>query len=140
MAVRRAGVTVEPSEHVKHILDLLSGWAPVDARRMFSGYGIFRGGLMFGLVIRDALHFKTDNNNRGEYETAGMAPFHYERGKRHVALGYHAVPAEVLEDCDLLAEWAEKAYAAALSKAASHPKRAAKARNEGTARGRRHRR
>ncbi|MDE2229516.1 MAG: TfoX/Sxy family protein [Alphaproteobacteria bacterium] len=106
---------------------------------MFSGYGLFRDGLMFGIVIRDALHFKTDDDNRGDYEAAGMAPFRYQRGNKRVALGYHAVPAELLDDSDRLAEWATKAYAAALRKAAGRPRQAANARSERTARGRRHR-
>jgi len=51
----------EDSEYIVHILDLLRRWAPVAARRMFGGHGLFRGGLMFGLVADDALYFKTDD-------------------------------------------------------------------------------
>lgn len=124
MANRRARGKAGPGETIEHIVDLLRDWSHVDTKRMFSGHGLFRAGLMFGIVIRDALYFKTDDGNRGDYETAGMAPFRYQRGAKRVALGYHAVPAEALDDSDMLAAWAEKAYVAAVSKAARRPKRA----------------
>jgi len=129
MAARRTSRKSEPDESIAHVVDLLRGWSPVDARRMFSGYGLFRDGLMFGIVIRDVLHFKTDDDNRGDYEAVGMPPFQYSRGNKRVALGYHAVPAEALDDGDMLVAWADKAYAAAVRKAA---------RGKRTARGRRH--
>ena len=135
MAVRRGSARIEPDESVAYVLDLLRDWSAVDARRMFSGYGLFRDGLMFGIVIRDVVHFKTDNENRGDYEAAGMAPFRYERGRKRVALGYHAVPAEALDDGEALAAWADKAYAAAVRKAARGRKRTAP-RHQRAARGR----
>jgi DNA transformation protein and related proteins len=113
-----------PGENVEHIVDLLRSWSRVDARRMFSGYGLFRDGLMFGIVIRDVLYLKTDDDTRRDYESAGMAPFRYQRGNKRIALGYHTVPAEALDDGDELAAWAQKAYAAAVKKAAGKPKRA----------------
>ncbi len=102
---------------------------------MFSGYGLFRDGLMFGIVIRDVVHFKTDDENRGDYEAAGMAPFRYARGSKRVALGYHAVPAEALNNGEALAAWADKAYAAAVRKAARGRKQTA-SRHRKAARGR----
>src|SRR5487761_1752553 len=103
MAARRSSVTAQPDESVAYVVDLLRRSSAVEVRRMFSGYGLFRDGLMFGIVIRDVVHFKTDEENRGDYETAGMAPFQYQRGRKRVALGYHAVPAEALDDGDMLA-------------------------------------
>ncbi|MGH6968698.1 MAG: TfoX/Sxy family protein [Stellaceae bacterium] len=124
MANRRARGKAGSGETIEHIVDLLRGWSQVDAKRMFSGHGLFRAGLMFGIVIRDVPYFKTDDGNRGDYEAGGMTPFRYQRGAKRVALGYHAVPAEALDDSDMLAAWAEKAYAAAVRKAARRPKRA----------------
>jgi DNA transformation protein and related proteins len=103
------------NEYVAFILDALRLWAPVAARRMFSGYGIYRGDLMFGLVIDDTLYFKTDGDNRGDYEAAGMTPFSYARaGRQAVVMSYHTVPPDLLEAGDELGAWAERAFAAAL--------------------------
>ena len=104
----------EPEEFVIHLLDLLRRWAPVAARRMFGGYGLFRGGIMFGLVSDETLFFKTDAGNRDQYEAAGMAPFRYMRAGKSVALSFHAVPPYLLEAGDELAPWANGAYEAAL--------------------------
>ena len=104
----------EPDEFVIHLLDLLRRWAPVAARRMFGGYGLFRGGIMFGLVSDETLFFKTDAGNRDQYEAAGMAPFRYSRAGKLVALSFHTVPPDLLESADELAPWANAAYEAAL--------------------------
>jgi DNA transformation protein len=110
-----SGGAREATQSVAHILDLLHPWAAVAARRMFSGVGLFRDGVMFGIVIRDTLHFKTDDANRGDYEAAGMAPFSYRRGdRRTVATSLYAVPVELLDDGDELLVWAGRAYDAAL--------------------------
>jgi DNA transformation protein len=102
------------SEFVTHLLDMLDGWAPVSARRMFSGYGIFRGGIMFALVVEDALYLKTDDESRSLFEEAGLEPFRYRRRDKLVALGYHAAPPESAEDGEALARWAGIAWEAAL--------------------------
>jgi DNA transformation protein len=112
------------SSEIAYILDLLQPWAAVAARRMFSGVGLFRDGLMFGLVIRDTLHFKTDDINRGDYEAAGMAPFSYERaGRGIVAMSYHAVPLDLLDDGDALRVWAQRAYEVAQRRRKPVPRR-----------------
>ena len=44
--------------------ELLEPVGSVTFRRMFGGLGIFRHGLMFGLVADDRLCFKVDDGNR----------------------------------------------------------------------------
>jgi DNA transformation protein len=53
-----------------------------------------------------------DDRNRGVYERHGMAPF-TPFPNRPVTLAYFAVPAEVIEDPNMLAEWARGAIDAA---------------------------
>lgn len=101
---------------VEFVLDQLRPWGDVVARRMFSGQGIFRDGVMFALVQEDTLYFRADGRNVPDFEAAGTRPFSYRRGARSVALGYWAVPADALDEGDRLAQWADKAYAAALAR------------------------
>jgi DNA transformation protein len=118
----------QESSEISYILDLLQPWAAVAVKRMFSGIGLFRDGLMFGIVIRDTLHFKTDEINRGDYEAAGMAPFSYERaGRGVVAMSYYAVPPDLLDDGDELRIWAQRAFEVALRRRKPEPKRKAAA-------------
>jgi DNA transformation protein len=113
----------DDNEFIAHLLDLLRRWAPVAARRMFGGHGLFRGGIMFGLLHDEIVYFKTDDGNRADYEAAGMAPFRYTRAGKSVALSFHVVPADLLEAGDELAPWAERAYAAALRTRRPPPRR-----------------
>lgn len=112
-------------EFLDHISDQLRGFGPVTVRRMFSGAGLFRGGLMFGLIARDVLHFKVGDANRGAYLAAGSKPFTYRRlGSDASLTSYYEVPAAVLDESDVLVEWARAAHAAALAANAKAPRKA----------------
>ncbi len=102
------------SDFVRHLLDQLRDFEGVNARRMFSGTGLFRNGLMFGLVHADTLYFKVDEENRPDYEARGLPPFRYERKGKTVALGYRQAPEEALEDEAMLVDWSRRAFEAAL--------------------------
>jgi DNA transformation protein len=106
-------VAISP-EYREYVFELLASFGRVQVRPMFGGAGLFRDGLMFGLITRrDILYFKTDDKNRSEYEAAGMGPFMpYEN--RPSVMPYHEVPAHLLEDAEEIVEWAGRAFAAAL--------------------------
>ena len=96
-------------------------------RSMFGGFGLFLDGVMFGLIADDVLYFKTGEANRADYEDAGMGPFVYGRkGHRTIAMSYHEVPSDVLEDREEILAWAHKALAVARAAKDSKPKRAKK--------------
>jgi DNA transformation protein len=97
------------------ILDLLGPLDPV-ARRMFSGVGLFHGGVMFGLLVRDAMYLRVDAATRESFERAGSRPFSYQRGEREVSLSaYYGVPEDLLDRQDELLQWARDAIEAASS-------------------------
>ena len=102
------------SETVEHIVDLLRRWGPVGVKRMFGGVGLYRGGVMFGLVSDDQIYFKVDEGNAAEYERRGLEPFRYARSGRMVALSYRSVPEELFDAADELCLWARAAWEAAL--------------------------
>ena len=112
MALRQAQ---EQNSFVAFVTDQLRRWSPVAARRRFGGHGVYRADTMFAIVSRDTLYFRTDAINQPDFEAAGMAPFRVGKvGGERIALSYHEVPAEVLEDAEILAPWADRAFAAAL--------------------------
>ena len=102
-------------EYLEYLKDLLADFGPVTARRMFGGAGLFRDGVMFGLVADDTLYLKADERNRPDFEAAGMPPFTYARGDRDFSMSYYLAPPDVVEDADGLAAWARKAFDAALA-------------------------
>ena len=96
-----------------YVLELLAPLSPA-ARRMFRGVGIFSGGIMFALLVRDTMYLRVDDTTRWRFESAGSQPFSYARRGQKVSLsGYYAVPGELFDQPDLLALWARDAVAAA---------------------------
>jgi DNA transformation protein len=94
-------------------LDQLQRTVPhVRARSMFGGVGVYAGELFFGLMDDDILYFKVDDSNRGRFEERGMGPFR-PYGDVGEVMQYYEVPADVLEDVELLTSWVEASVAAA---------------------------
>ena len=109
------------------ILDLLAPLDPLP-RRMFSGVGLFHGGVMFGLLVRDMMYLRVDDITRERFIHAGSRPFSYRRGEREVSLSaYYVVPEDLLDRQDELLQWARGAIEAA-RRAASNA-RSAKSRS-----------
>lgn len=102
------------NEFVEHLLDLLAGFGPVQARAMFGGYGIYKDECMFALVVDDALFLKADERTRPDFEALGLPPFSYKKKDREFSLSYYQAPDEALEDPAAMHQWAGKAHAAAL--------------------------
>ena len=86
---------------------------PLTSRRMFGGAGIFIHGMMFALVADDTLYLKADDSNRERFTGADCRQFQPWPDKPAVILYYEVSP-EVLEDNDLLSDWAVGSIDAAL--------------------------
>ena len=60
------------SDYRDYILDQLSSVEDVIPRTMFGGLGLFKGGVMFGILSRmDCFYLKVDDINQPEYEALG---------------------------------------------------------------------
>jgi DNA transformation protein len=102
------------ADFVAHVLDLMSDWGGVSARRLFGGYGLYRQGVMFGLVAYDALYFRVDARNRPEFEAAGMRPFVYDGKGTSIEMPYWEAPSELFDDSESMTRWAQCALDAAV--------------------------
>jgi DNA transformation protein len=105
-------------EYLQYVLEQLCGIAGVSARRLFSGFGLYCGSQVFGLVFGDTLYFKVGDASRPDYEARGMSRFRPFRDKPQLSTSYYEVPGDVLEDRDDLAVWGRRAMEAALAHAA----------------------
>lgn len=100
---------------VEHLLELLEPFGGGAAKRMFGGYGIFRDGIMFGLVAEGTFYLKTDATNRPEFEERGLPPFQFEgREGRITTMSYQQCPDEALDSTSTMTPWARSAWEAAL--------------------------
>lgn len=102
------------SNFADFVLEVLRDWRPVSAKRMFGGHGIYHAGVMFALVADGTLYLKVDEESRGEFEAAGLAPFVYEAKGRRVSLSYYRAPDAMLDEPEVAREWAERGWQAAL--------------------------
>ncbi len=112
------------SGFVDYVLrDAMQGIRGLTARAMFGGYGLYKNGVVFGIIADDELYFKVDEKNLPPYKERGSRPFTYE-GKNHkmITMSYWEVPAEILEDREGLAEWATASVAASQRKAKTKKK------------------
>jgi len=112
-----------------YLLEQLGQIRPVTSRPMFGGLCFFAEGRAFALVAQDTLYFKVDDSNRPDFVAADMGPF-MPFGDPDRPMQYYELPAEVLEDSELLAPWMTKAIAVAMKakpKVRQGPKAKAKA-------------
>ena len=94
------------------VLDQLEEVGDVTPRSMFGGVGLYHRGVFFGIMARDTLYLKVDDQNRSDYDSAGMKPFR-PYAHRSGTMEYYAVPVNVLESASELAAWARQSIAVA---------------------------
>jgi DNA transformation protein len=109
----KAEARARAKAHKDEVVAYLNQVAPVTARGMFGGFGLYTEGVMFALIAYEVLYFKIDDENRGDYELAGMGPFTYTRNGKAMAMSYYQLPDKVYADLGLLYDWLEKSAAAA---------------------------
>ena len=102
------------NEFIAFLLELLEPLGSVEAKSMFGGFGMYRQGLMFGLVSEDTFYLKADEVNRAEFEAKGLPRFTYERRGKTLSMSYYQAPPEAMDNSELLCGWAQEAYEAAV--------------------------
>lgn len=94
--------------------EMLAPLGGVSIRRMFGGLGLFREGLMFGLVADGDLYLKALPDERAAFAAEGGAPFSPEMGGRTATMiSYWRAPDRLGDDPDAFLAWARRACAAA---------------------------
>jgi len=88
---------------------------PIDTRRAYGAHGLYRAGLMIGLVQDGVLYLKADEQSRASFAEAGLEAFQYGSSpQRRVRLSYFKAPPRLLDDRDEATVWAQRACEAAL--------------------------
>ena len=94
-------------DFLAYILDQLSEWRDVTAKRMFGGAGLYREGKMFGLIADNVVYLKVDDTSRDKFIVRGSAPFK-PFAKRPTILSFFEVPEDILENPEEFIKWAEE--------------------------------
>jgi DNA transformation protein len=102
------------SNFVEHLRDMFRRFGPIEARKMFGGYGVYHQGLTFAIVIGDVLYLKADAQNASFFEDAGLEQFEYRRNGKTAKLSYYLAPETVMEDAGEAMMWARRSFDVAL--------------------------
>ncbi|MDO4431512.1 Regulator of competence-specific genes [Mannheimia haemolytica] len=98
------------SEFCDFIVEQLHPLAPINVKRMFGCWGLFRYGKMFAIIDDDLLYIKVDEKSKPLFIQEGCEPFRYfttRKGVRtQVALNYYQLPETALDNSDELCYWA----------------------------------
>jgi DNA transformation protein len=101
-------------QYLAYILEQLAALGSLRSNRMFGGIGLYSREIFFGLIDDDTLFFKTDESNVAPYRERNMPRFMPFPDRPEAVLGYHQVPADVIEDSEQLVDWARKSVEVAL--------------------------
>jgi DNA transformation protein len=96
-----------------YVVDQLGPVGDFELRRMFSGAGLFYAGKMFGLIHDDCVYLRVDDESRPEFVRRGMEPLRpMRKNPDWTSQNYYQLPGDVLDDGELILEWARRAIVA----------------------------
>lgn len=98
------------TEFVDFLQEVFRSFGSVQARKMFSGYGLYHEGAMFGLVADETLYLKADETIAHHFEAKGLNRFEYRRGDKIVKMSYYLAPEEIFDDPEEAAKWARRSF------------------------------
>jgi len=103
------------NDYLEYLHDLLA-WVPaLRHRRMFGGAGLYGDDLFFAIVADDTLYLKADDQSRPFYRAGGGDAFVFVSKKGESStMDYWSVPADVLEEPEVLERWVRAALDTAL--------------------------
>lgn len=102
------------TEYVEYLKEVFEQFGPIQPRRMFGGYGLFRNGLMFGLVADDMLYLKADDTVSNFFEERGLDQFRYKKRGKTVKMSFYMAPEDIFDDQEEAKIWATRSYEAAV--------------------------
>jgi DNA transformation protein len=92
------------------IEEQLASIPDITFRRLFSGFGIYSGEAIFGLIHGEKLYFHTEDESRTRYKKCGST-FFIAPGSKKPLKNYYEVPPSIIEQRKELVAWALTAIA-----------------------------
>ncbi len=114
-------------EFANFVVELMAGFAPVQARRMFGGFGIFWQGLMFAIILNDKLYIKVDDESEPRFAQRGLPRFQYETRGGTASLRYCEAPPETYDEPAHMVTWARLGFECAVRQQGKQAGKAGKA-------------
>ena len=102
------------SEFTDYVKEVFGSLGPVQARKMFGGYGLFCDGVMFGLIADETLYLKSDSTIESYFTERDLEQFTYDKRGKPVKMSYFMAPEELFEDPEQALIWARRSLNAGL--------------------------
>ncbi len=91
-------------------IDLFGTHGGIQARRMFGGFGMYVDGKIVGIIVRDRIYLKTDDETRKLFIAEKCKPFTYRKKTgKGVSLRHYAIPERLYDEPDTFAHWVRQA-------------------------------
>ena len=97
------------NDFFEYIQDQLSMWGNIDKKRMFGVLGLYRDGIMFGIIAKDIVYLKVDDSNINEFLDAGSTSLKVFKNNSEVP-SYYELPVDIMENAEAFIEWAKESY------------------------------
>ena len=92
--------------------DLFDAHGAIQTRRMFGGFGMYVDGKIVGIIVRERIYLKTDDETRKPFLAEKCKPFTYQKKTgKGVSLRYFAIPERLYDEPDVFALWVRQAEA-----------------------------
>ncbi len=111
----RAKVRPPGADFADYCCELLGSLGEVQAKRMFSGWGLSVDGLTVAIIAWDRLYLKANAKTQDHFASAGCQLFEYEAKGKTRRLHYYTAPDSALESRAAMQAWAELAMRAAMA-------------------------
>lgn len=105
------------SSLAEYVTEQLAFLGRISNRSIFGGIGIFIDDRLLGIVMNDVVYLHTGAANIEDYVSRGMEQFKPYPNAFDLTTDHHRVPAEVLQDPELLKQWGQRALTAAIEAA-----------------------
>ncbi|WP_347986036.1 TfoX/Sxy family protein [Methylomonas sp. AM2-LC] len=103
-------MTANTQQFVNYVLEQLDSITALSCVSFFGGIGLKQDAVQFAMAMGNVLYFVVDNATRTKYQAQGMSCFQYQTKVKTVYVNkYFTVPDDVIENQELLTEWAKEA-------------------------------
>lgn len=106
---------MKSNEFIEYIKDILAPFGQITTCAMFGSYGIYKDGVIIGIVARNELYFKIDNKVVEYLKSFVSEPFTYNISNKLITISYWKVLPEILEQEEKLANLVSMAFDASIN-------------------------
>lgn len=111
----RAKARPPGADFADYCCELLGSLGEVQAKRMFSGWGLSVDGLKVAIIAWDRLYLKANAQTQPNFASAGCQLFEHEAKGKTRRLQYYTAPDSALESHAAMQAWADLAMQAAVA-------------------------